>query len=307
MNPTDSVSSPTAATPGVIRPPLFSPRLLFWTMPFFILALYGWEPRHTLAQTGTLTPTPVEQGTLPDATLVFLPVIALQEEPTPTPTPTPTTVFAIIPVLEPPIDRPAATNPDLNLAIRGYVPITAPLALIDVGGDTDPHAPQLAAIFDPPRLPTFRAAHQVYDWNWACGVDGCRGQPISAPTVTLVAVATTPGEALTIPSRIPEIYGGGFRALVLYAEATRLTLAYTRQDTPAVGYLVHLEGVAVDSALVALYTAQNASGRAHLPALHNNEQIGVAATDTILIAIRDTGSFMDPRSRKDWWVGYLTR
>lgn len=303
MNPTDSVSSPTAATPA----PLFSPRLLFWAMPFFILALYGWEPPHTLAQTGTLTPTPVEQGTLPEATLVFLPVIALQAEPTPTPTPTPTTVFAMIPVLEPPIDRPAATNPDLNLAIRGYAPVTAALTLINVGGDTDPHAPQLAAIFDPPRLPTFRAAHQVYDWNWACGADGCRGQPISVPTVTLVAVATTPGEALFIPSRIPEIYGGGFRALVLYAEAARLTLAYTRQDTPAVGYLVHLEGIAVDSALVALYTAQNISGRTHLPALHNNERIGVAATDTILIAIRDTGSFMDPRSRKDWWVGHLTR
>lgn len=307
MNPPDVGSAPPAVTPVVVRPPLCSPRLLFWAMPFFILALYGWEPRHTLAQTGTLTPTPVEQGTLPEATLVFLPVVAMQEDPTPTPTPTPPTIFQLVPVLPPPVDRPAATNPDLNLAMRGYVPITASLALIDVGGDTDPHAPQLAAIFAPPRLPTFRAAHRVYDWDWSCGADGCRGQPLAFPEVTLVAVATTPGEALFIPARVPEIYGGGFRALVLYAEATRITLAYTRQDTPAVGYLVHLEGVAVDSALVALYTAQNTSGRAHLPALHNNEQIGVAAADTILIAIRDTGSFMDPRSRKDWWVGHLTR
>jgi len=307
MNQTDSVSAPTAAPPVASRPPLFSLRLLFGAIPFLILAFYGWQPHSTFAQTGTLTPTPLDQGTLPDATLVFLPVIARQVEPTPTPSPTPTAIFHLLPVLEPPIDRPAATNPDLNLAIRGYLPITAPLVLLDVGGDTDPHAPQLAALFDPPRLPTFRAAHQVYDWDWTCGADGCRGQPLAVPDVTLVAVATTPGEALFIPSRVPEIHAGGFRALVLYAEATRITLAYTRQDTPAVGYLVHLEGIAVDSALVTLYAAQNASGRTHLPALHNNERLGVAAAETILVAIRDTGSFMDPRSRKDWWVGYLTR
>ena len=304
MKPTDAFAPPTPTTG---TPPLISLRVLFWATPFLILALFVWPPDRSRAQGETITPTPIDQGTLPVATHVYLPVVANQVPPTPTPPPTPTTVFTLIPVVPPPVDRPAATNPDLNLAIRGYAPITAALALIDVGGDTDPNAPQLAAIFDPPRLPTLMRTYQVYDWNWACGVDGCRGQPLGNPEVTLIAVATTPGEALYIPSRIPEIHGGGFRALVLYATAAQITLAYTRQDTAAVGYLVHLAGIAVDPALVALYEAQNATGRASLPALHNNERLGRALTDTLLIAIRDTGSFMDPRSRKDWWVGYLTR
>ncbi len=301
MNQADSFDP----TPG--QPSLISLRVLLWAMPFFILVLFVGQPTRSHAQGDTITPTPTQQGTLPTGPLVYLPVIANQVQPTPTPPPTPTTVFTIIPVMPPPVDRPAATNPDLNLAIRSYAPITAALTLIDVGGDTDADAPQLAAIFDPPRLPTFVRTHQVYDWDWACGADGCRGQPLTNPAVTLVAVATTPGEALYIPSRTPEIYGGGFRALVLYATATQITLTYTRQDTPAIGYLVHLENLAVDPALVALYEAQNASGRAALPALHNNERLGTALADTILIAIRDTGSFMDPRSRKDWWMGYLTR
>lgn len=301
MNQTDSLR------PAIGQPPLISLRVLLLTIPFFILVLCAGQPARSHAQGETITPAPTQQGTLPIGPPVYLPVIANQVPPTPTPPPTPTRVFAIVPVVPPPVDRPAATNPDLNLAIRGYVSITAALTLIDVGGDTDLNAPQLAAIFEPPRLPTFARTHQVYDWDWACGADGCRGQPLTNPAVTLVAVATTPGEALYIPSRTPEIYGGGYRALVLYATATQITLTYTRQDTPAVGYLVHLDGLAVDPALVALYEAQNASGRTSLPALHNNERLGSALADTIRIAIRDTGSFMDPRSRKDWWVGYLAR
>jgi hypothetical protein len=46
-----------------------------------------------------------------------------------------------------PID-PAAGNvaqhPDMNLAIRGYVPTTAGLGLVDYAGSLDPNAPQYA-------------------------------------------------------------------------------------------------------------------------------------------------------------------
>ncbi len=40
-----------------------------------------------------------------------------------------------------------------------------------------------------------------------------------------------------------------------------------------------------------------------LPALHNLQPFARAAGGQILVAVRDTGSFMDPRARKDWWRG----
>jgi hypothetical protein len=40
-----------------------------------------------------------------------------------------------------------------------------------------------------------------------------------------------------------------------------------------------------------------------LPALFADQGIGRAITTELGVAIRDTGSFMDPRSREDWWRG----
>ena len=94
--------------------------------------------------------------------------------------------------------------------------------------------------------------------------------------------------------------------MVLYAEARRLTLTYTRDDTPAVGYVIHLEELAVDPGLVALYQQLNAEGRHRLPALRNGEVLGTADRSGVRIAIRDTGMFMDPRACKDWWNGYMS-
>jgi hypothetical protein len=93
--------------------------------------------------------------------------------------------------------------------------------------------------------------------------------------------------------------------MVLYAEEKRITLGYTRRDTVAAGYAVHLEGVCVDPNLLALYRQQirpdgyRATNR--LPALRNNQPLGTALGTEIQLAIRDRGTFMDPRSCKDWW------
>jgi hypothetical protein len=253
-------------------------------------------------------PGTIPDGTIPGNTLLFLPVIARPEPVTvPPPEPTPAPVFDLIPVVGRPVDRPAATHPDLNLAIRSYANTTGTLGLVNINGETDSNAPQLIGIFQPPRLPTFTALHQVYDWDWSCSDTGCRGQPLTAPAVSLLAVATTPGEALHIPMRSPNIYGGGYKALVLYAEATRITLAYTREDTAAIGYIVHLEEILVAPTLLALYNESNTAGRSQLPALRHSEPFATAPGTTIKIAIRDTGSFMDPRSRKDWWVGFVSQ
>ena len=251
-----------------------------------------------LAQDAGTTPT---GQTVPGGD-IFLPIVA-RNEPS-------HRVYDAIPVdrnANPPCqpsERPAAENADLNLSLRGYAPTDAPLTLIDVGGPTDSDAPQAPGLFADRRLPAFTAAYQVYGWDWSCGPDGCRGELLTTWPVTLLEMAATPGEAISIPSRNAEVYGGGYKALVLYATRDQLTLAYTRHDTAACGYLVHLEDIAVESSLVTLYNELNAAGRTRLPALRNDEPVGWVNGVSFKLAVRDTGQFMDPRARKDWWQGY---
>ena len=198
-----------------------------------------------------------------------------------------------------------AQDPDLNLAVRGYGPSPAPLGLINLGGDTDDDAPQLAFLFRPSRVPRFAAAHRVNDWNWGCvGAvpgGGCLGGPLTQWDATLVSMATTPEEAIHLPTRRADILNGVYSAMVLYADATRLTLTYTRQDTPAPGYVLHIEDFCVDPNLLALYRQLDMAGRRTLPGLRRDAVLGVAQNSVVRVAVRDTGEFMDPRSAKDWW------
>jgi hypothetical protein len=122
--------------------------------------------------------------------------------------------------------------------------------------------------------------------------------------VSLIAMDSSPGEPVRVPSRNSEIYGGGYVALVLYADGSQLTVAYTREDSVANGYVVHLEEYCVDPNLLALYQSDNNAGRAYLPAVTNGEVVGTALYNRILVGVRDRGMFGDPRSRKDWWRGY---
>ena len=216
--------------------------------------------------------------------------------------------YAAAPVLGPPTDRPPAVHADLNLAVRGYVTITAPLALVEINGDTDWDPPQLATLFAGRSRPELAGAFQVRSWDWGC-VDhqsapwyghGCRAGALADPPVTLLALSSTRGEPIRVPSRRAEVYPG-MTALVLYADETRLTLGYTLEDTAAHGYVAHIEDICVDANLLALYRSLDAAGRASLPGLRNGDAVGVASAPTVKVAVRDCGSFMDPRSRKDWW------
>jgi hypothetical protein len=259
-------------------------------------AVHIWLPR--TAQADTL---PGE--TTPPAPDVYLPLVAYASAPL-----QPPRTYNAIPVEPPPTDRPAATHPDLNLAIRGFVATTGYLGLVTYNEDEqgpDPNAPQIDGMFAAPRLPAFRALYQVYDWNWGCDPPhGCLGAPISDYPVTLLEIETAPNEELSIPRRAPDIFAGDYKALVLYAEERRLTITYTRRDTAAVGYMLHLEDFAVNPGLIALYQNLDAAGRNELPALRNGEIIGVADRGTVKVATRDTGRFLDPRACKDWWQSY---
>jgi hypothetical protein len=209
-------------------------------------------------------------------------------------------------------DHPDEVHGDLNLALRGYVPVSETLETVFYYGNTDDDAPRLHGLFEPNRQAQITSVYRVNDWIWdpaQCGGHprGCPGSPSEDLfwPVTMVGLAVTPGEPIYIPERGPTIHPGGYIAMVLYAEEKRITLGYTRRDTAAAGYVVHLENLCVDPNLVALYQAQmdgagwHTTGR--LPALRNNVPLGTALASELRVAIRDAGTFMDPRSHKDWW------
>ena len=215
-------------------------------------------------------------------------------------------IYGSLPVRDwEPAQRLAEDHADLNLALRSYTPTTAFLGLVDIGGAWDPAPPQLAGVFSPPRAPNIKATYQVYGWDWGCN---CRIGPISPPEdpeVTLIDLAATPGETVHVPDRVDgEISQEGYKALVLYASTNRLTLKYTAEDNVIVGYTVHMESICVDPNLLALYQKLNNEGRHELPALKGGQALGSVPGNRVGIVIRDTGTFMDPRSRKDWWHGY---
>jgi hypothetical protein len=200
-----------------------------------------------------------------------------------------------------PAERAAAQHPDLNLALRGFAPSNAHPGLVDYAGGGDPGAPQLPGLFSDRRTPQFRAVYVVYEWDWA---NNRRGGAIASPPVTLAGFAMTAGERVHLPDRASgEIYGGGFKGMVLYADEQQLTIKYTRDDTVVGGYTLHLFDICVDPALLALYRQLDAAGRGSLPGLRGGQAVGVAPGVELRAAIRDEGTFLDPRSRKDWWQG----
>ncbi|HXF63099.1 MAG TPA: hypothetical protein VNK95_15850 [Caldilineaceae bacterium] len=282
-------------------------RAWLFALFFGLLLLASWAAQPAQAQESPTQTLPPGNGTLPPRAL-YLPAIQRVSPSAASPSGCPaesSNQYAATPILGSPrrSPPPPEQDPDLNLTLRGFVATSALLGLVNINGDTDPDAPQLAGLFSPRRAPVFTAAYQVHDWNWSCPNGGCRGEPLRHPEVTLVGLAARPGEPVYPPSRRAPIWGNAI-AQVLFAEETRLTLAYTRDDSPAYGYVIHLENVCVDPNLLALYRSLHQAGRTSLPALRAGDPIGSARSDVIQVAVRDTGSFMDPRSRKDWWVGY---
>jgi hypothetical protein len=211
--------------------------------------------------------------------------------------------YSTVPVAGGGLSHPDSLHADLNLSVRGYSPANVDANLVDKNGPVDGDPPQLAGIFGDYRGPRFGQAYKVNDWDWGCGEHGCALGPVAHVDASLIALEAGAGEPLGIPHRGAQVYGGGYKALVLYAEATRITLGYTREDSVANGYAIHLENICVDPNLLALYQASTAAGRGSLPALREDEVLGTAS-GSVLVAVRDRGVFFDPRSRKDWWLGF---
>ncbi len=213
--------------------------------------------------------------------------------------PIPGASYGMLRIVGRPTDRPAAQHGDLNLALRGYGRTTAKAGLIDMAGPTDDRAPQLAGLFADKRSPVFSGVYRANQWDWG---RNARGAPITDFEVTVAGLAAQPGETVHVPNAGYSI-GSGYAVLVLYADANRVTLKYTGEDSVVSGYTLHVEGVCPEPSLLALYERMNAAGRSQLPALQAGQALGRARGNEIGVAIRDTGRFMDPRTRKDWWRG----
>ncbi len=194
-------------------------------------------------------------------------------------------------------DRPAAEHADLNLALRGWSTTGGTLGLVDIDGPTDSLAPQLDTVFADHRVPAIAQNYRVNNWNWDTNQPA---GPITDWEVTLIGVVTTPGEILGVPDSGYDI-GEGMDVRVLYADSDSITLKYTREDNVVYGYTAHIEGLCVEPTLLALYQSCDDAGRGELPALAGGQPIGRARTAETKLVIRDTGAFMDPRARKDWW------
>lgn len=251
---------------------------------------------------------PLVAAPTPVAARLAQPAVAPPAQPVATPVPQslsqpaacaglPDEEYGAVTVSGPPSRLPAASHPDLNLALRGYEPVAAAASLIHIDGPVDGQAPQLTGLFADRRQATVTATYQVYDWDWECD---CRGALISDAAVTLVGLQVAPGEPIFTPDS-PRTIGSGYEALVLYATAERITLKFTREDNVVRGYTLHVEGICVEPRLLARYTALDQAGRGELPALRGGQPFGRAQGQVVRVAIRDNGQFLDPRARPHWW------
>jgi hypothetical protein len=206
-------------------------------------------------------------------------------------------------------------NVDFRLSILGFAPVNQPLTFVSYGGGgAGAEGPRLGDMFQPHRVATFSKAYQVYTWNWNESQPapyGSRGALANNWPVTVLDMATTPGEAISIPGRDSNIAQDNYKAMVLYAGPNEITLVYMSQDQVVVngtGYVVNLLHLCVNPNLLATYRAQlTADGKRstmRLPALRNDQPLGTALGVTITVAVRDGGMYMDPRAKQDWWYDF---
>lgn len=209
--------------------------------------------------------------------------------------------------------RPAYNHADKNIALRGYVPNNSSSlnrGLVDYGSDDPAGPPQFATLFSPHQVPPFSVFYQIRGWDWSPSPDpGRRTGPVSFPEVTALGLDVAPGTSLHVPSSGYDI-GGGMEVLVLFADEDTVTLQYTREDSAAQGYTLHIDNICTDPNLLSLYNTldrpngpryEYPSSGYNLPTMPAGQQFGTSSGQEVVIAVADTGTFQDPRSCNDWW------
>jgi hypothetical protein len=209
--------------------------------------------------------------------------------------------------------RPADEHADKNIELRGYIVNDDPTLvreLIDYGSGDPTQPPQFATLFSPYQVPPFADFHQVHQWNWAPSPQpGTRGTLITDYPTTAVSFTLSPGTNLHTPVSGYDI-GAGMEVIVLFADADTITLHYTREDSAAVGYTIHIDQICTDPTLLNLYNSLDdpdgprydyPSSGYSLPTLPAGKAFGTTSMQNMVVAIVDTGAFLDPRSCNEWW------
>ncbi|MBE2220164.1 MAG: hypothetical protein IAF02_01405 [Anaerolineae bacterium] len=217
--------------------------------------------------------------------------------------------------------RPAYNHADKNIVLRSYTPNTDPnlkRELVDYGSGDGTQPPQFATLFSPYQVPPFAEFYRVYQWQWAASPNpGTRGGPITDYPTTAVSFTLPPGKTLHTPVSGYDI-GGGMEVIVLFADADTITLHYTREDSAARGYTIHIDQICTDPNLLSLYNSLDGpngpryrypSSGYNLPTLPAGKLFGTTSSQNMVVALADSGAFQDPRSCNEWWQsrpGYPT-
>ncbi|MEA3308305.1 MAG: PKD domain-containing protein [Chloroflexota bacterium] len=196
-------------------------------------------------------------------------------------------------------DPDAAHDMRFNINLFDYQPVAEYAGWVTYGTNTG--TPRLIYLFSNPQLPAITDVYMLYE-------DGRAASPYP---VSFLGLETTAEQIIHTPDRNAVIDQRGYVAMVLYAGEDTITLKYGREDGLARfdgdgqliggGYVVQLAGICVEPSLLELYEQVESAGRKDLPALYGHQALGRASGDEIRVAIRDTGTLMDPRSRNEWW------
>jgi len=200
--------------------------------------------------------------------------------------------YELIPIKGDRESRPPDEHADLNLKLREPVPSQIDPGLVEISGSgIDPDAIKLSGVFEPEDI---IGTYAIHDWDWASNTTG---NLLPEDQAVLLELQTTPGEPLFIPKKKQDIYGGDYYATVLYASEDSLTFIYDNVGNVTTGYTVHYVGLHTDPNLLKLFRESKGG---ELPGLTLDTPVGLAS-DKLLVAVRDKGTFMDARSKKDWW------
>jgi len=170
------------------------------------------------------------------------------------------------------------------------------IGLIDIDGPTDNVAPY---------LPSMGISAQDIS-----SVYTLTGEFACITPVNLIGIRTSSGQEIRLPQAGYNPYGGSNgQATIVYADCDEITLVYAKfdgiqfQNGSSGPYTLHLKGLQVDQNIIDAYqlTRQNFVGTRELPFLNAGQRFGVGSGGEMIVGIRDTGTLMDPRTRKDWW------
>ena len=196
-------------------------------------------------------------------------------------------------------DIPAANDTDINVKKRGWANASETIRdLIDVPGPTDPKAPQLSTMLGD-SLTTSPTITGLYQVNLNDGKTPIPKDERSNWGVTLMELNTN--AVIRAPKSGYEINSVGYTYTVLYATENDITLKGTLEDNAVYGYTLHVADFNVNPEILQLYRQNEQSGRKQLLAIPCGYPLGTPLNSKFKVGVADTGTFIDPRVRKDWW------